>query len=128
MKKIITLFLICIYNFTNGQELKSHSFIKKESNIVDREQETEITITDSEIILKNYANNNTKDLVRIIERSEMKDYNGINCIWYYCISAEKDIFKGNYRKSIFIYDELGKSIIFSDFVTEVDIYWTKFLL
>ncbi|MDP5202135.1 hypothetical protein [Flavobacterium sp. DG2-3] len=128
MKKIITIFLICIYNFSNGQELKSHSFIKKESNIVDGTHETKIIITESEIILKNYANNKTNDLIRIIERSEMKPYNGINCIWYYCISTEKNLFRGDYRKSIFIYDKVGKNIVFADFASEIDIYWTKFLL
>ncbi|WDF60572.1 hypothetical protein PQ462_04180 [Flavobacterium sp. KACC 22758] len=128
MKSINILFLIFIFNFANGQELKSHSFIKKESNIVDKTQETKITITDSEIILKNYSNNNTKDLIRRIERSETKAYNGINSIWYYCIAVEKDIFRSEYRKSIFIYDKLGKTLIFADFPSEVDVTWTKFLL
>lgn len=30
--------------------------------------------------------------------------------------------------SIFIYDELGKSILFADFASEVDVFWTKFYL
>lgn len=114
-------------NFVNSQELNSHSLLTKKLEVVDEVVKTEISITESKIIIKNYLDNKTKDLVRAIEKIEMKPYNGIDCTWYYCISIEKDIFRNDYRKSIFIYDKTSRSLLFADFASEVDIYWKKFL-
>ena len=126
MKIIVLLFLICISNFVNAQELESHSYLNKKMEVLSEINETKILITESEIILKNYIDNNTKDLKRKIQNTEKKAYNGISCTWYYCTSIEKDIFRNDYRKSIFIYDEQSKSLLFADFVSEVDVFWKKF--
>ncbi|MBP1222055.1 hypothetical protein [Flavobacterium sp. 1355] len=128
MKKIIFLFLICINAFVNAQELKSHSYLNNKMEVLSETKETKISITESEIILKNYNDNSTKDLIRKIEKTETKPYNGINCTWYYCISTEKDVFRNDYRKSIFIYDKQSQSLLFADFVSEVDVFWKKFFL
>lgn len=128
MKIFRLLFLLCISNFVNAQELKSHSYLKKELEVKSETHETNILITESEIILKKFIDNNTKDLIRKIEKTETKSYNGISCTWYYCTSIEKDIFRNDYRKSIFIYDKLSKSLLFVDFVSEVDVFWKKFFL
>lgn len=126
MKTVVLLFLICSFNFVKAQELNSHSYLNKKSEVLSEVNETTILITESEIILKKYLDDNTKDLIRKIEKTETKPYNGTNCTWYYCISTEKDIFKNDYRKSIFIYDRLSKSLLFADFVSEVDVFWKKF--
>lgn len=126
MRKIALLFFMCFSIFVDAQELKTHSFLRKELEVLSETKETDILITESEIVLKNINNNNTKDLIRKIERTEVKLYNGVSCTWYYCISVEKDIFSNDYRKSIFIYDRLGKSLLFADFVSEVDVFWKRF--
>lgn len=128
MKIIKLLFLIFACNSMNGQSLKSTSLLIKKSEVLSNDRETNIIISESEITIKNYSDNNKKDLIRKIEKIESKPYNNINCTWYYCVSVEKDIFRNDYRKSIFIYDKLGKSILFADFASEVDVFWTKFYL
>lgn len=126
MKTFLLIFSICIFNFVNAQELKSHSYLNKKLEVLSEINETEISINESEIVIKNYIDDKSKDLIRKIEKIETKPYNGINCTWYYCISTEKDIFRNDYRKSIFIYDRLSKSLLFADFVSEVDVNWKKF--
>ncbi|KQO22928.1 hypothetical protein ASF10_11295 [Flavobacterium sp. Leaf82] len=126
MKLIKLLVLIFISNSINAQELKSSSLLIKELEVVSKDREMNILISESEIVLKKYLDNNRKDLIRKIEKIEEKSYNGINCIWYYCISTEKDIFRNDYRKSIFIYDKLNRNLLFADFASEVDVFWTKF--
>ncbi len=127
MKRVGIFIFICISNLLNAQELESHSLLKKELEVLSENRKTNILISDSEIIVKKYLDKNTKDLIRKIERVESKPYNGVNCIWHYCISLEKDIFVNDYRKSIFIYDKKNKSIVFADFTSEVDVFWKKFL-
>lgn len=128
MKLIKLLFLIFVCSSMNGQELKSTSLLVKKSEVLTIDRQTNILITEKEIILKNYSDNYKKDLIRKIENIENKSYNNIDCTWYYCVSVEKDIFRNDYRKSIFIYDKLGKSLLFADFASEVDVFWTKFVL
>lgn len=127
MKIVVIFILMCISNLLNAQELESHSLLKKEIQVMSENHKTNILISDTDIIVKKYLDKNTKDLIRKIERVESKPYNGTNCIWYYCVSLEKDIFINDYRKSIFIYDEKSKSIVFADFTSEVDVIWKKFL-
>jgi hypothetical protein len=126
MKTIALLFVICFSNFLVAQDLESHSYLNKKLEVLSEIKETEISINESEIVLKNYIDNKSSDLVRKIEKIETKPYNGINCTWYYCVSTEKDIFRNDYRKSIFIYDKIGKSLLFADFSSEVDVIWKKF--
>lgn len=126
MKLISTAFLMFISFLVNAQDLKSHSYLNKKLEVLSEINETEISITESEIVLKNYIDNKSKDLIRKIEKIETKPYNDINCTWYYCISTEKDIFRNDYRKSVFIYDKISKSLLFADFVSEVDVIWKKF--
>ena len=109
-----------------SQEFNARSVLLKNLEISSQENYTDITITESEIILKKYLDNGTIDLIRVIERIESKPYNAVNCTWYYCIAREKDIFRNEYRKSIFIYDKTGRSLLFADFVSEVDVFWKKF--
>ena len=119
------LFLACA---GYSQQFKSQMSLIKELEIKDAERETNIEITESEIIIKKYKNGGAEDLTRLIERIENKPYNGAPCTWYYCISGEKDPFNRNYRKSIFIHDKAGRSLLFADFASEVDVYWRKFFL
>lgn len=124
---ILILMLSLAFN-SYSQQFKSQMSLIKEVQIKDAERETNIEITASEIIIKKYKNNGAEDLTRIIERIETKPYNGALCTWYYCISGEKDLFNKNYRKSIFIHDKAGRSLLFADFASEVDVYWRKFFL
>ncbi|GGF09276.1 hypothetical protein SAMN05443634_101122 [Chishuiella changwenlii] len=128
MKTISSIFFIGISILLNAQELKSSSFLNKEIEVLGVNNKTDILITESEIILKNFLENHTKDDIKKIERIEIKPYNGIKSTWYYCISTEMDIFRNEYRKSIFIYDKVGRTLLYADFASEVDIYWKKFLI
>lgn len=127
MKIVVAFILMCISNLLSAQELQSYSILKKELQVMSENRKTNIVISDTNIIVKKYLDKNTKDLIRKIDRVESKSYNGTNCIWYYCIALEKDVFINDYRKSIFIYDEKNKSIVFADFTSEVDVIWKKFL-
>jgi hypothetical protein len=128
MKIIINLILICFTSGLYAQNYKVHSVIKKEQNVVSEYRETNISVSDEFIIIRNYKNNYTEDLIMKIEKTEQKLYQEANCVWFYCVSVEKDMFNNNYRKGIFIYDKVGKNMLFANFISEVDVSWIKFLL
>jgi hypothetical protein len=128
MKIIINLILICFTSVLYAQNYKVHSLIKKEQNVVSEVRQINISVNDEFIIIKNYKNVYTEDLIMKIEKIEQKLYQQTNCVWFYCVSVEKDMFNNNYRKGIFIYDKVGKNMLFANFISEVDVSWTKFLL